>query len=132
MNLVFNTKRYKTSILILFMICSGSHYIFSQKFLNYRDHFQLVNWQFIKGDKHNAESPNLNTGTEWQDITVPHTWNDKDVLTRGADCYQGIAWYRCEFNLSQTGRNERYFIRFEGVCNIWVSIKVVIPLFVLK
>jgi hypothetical protein len=103
-------------MVLIFIIHSGFLNPFAQEFLKKRDHFQLTQWKFFRGEKHLAESPNLTPGSEWAEVTVPHTWNAKDVLTKGADCYQGIAWYRTDFKISPGDEKERYFIRFEGVC----------------
>ena len=89
--------------------------IYSQRFLKHRNNFQLVNWKFYKGDVHKAEDPDREPGKGWEDITAPHTYNSKDVLTEGMNYYQGIGWYRSTFALSRDKENKRYFIRFEGV-----------------
>jgi beta-galactosidase len=90
----------------------------SQQFLRHRDTIRLVNWKFHKGDVHSAESRTMTFGPEWKDVTVPHTWNAKDVLTDGPEYYQGVGWYRTAFELPCEGENKRTFIRFEGVCLI--------------
>lgn len=85
-------------------------------FIKLRENFQLVNWKFHKGEIHRAESRSIRYTDAWEDVTVPHTWNAKDVLTKGSECYQGTGWYRSEFDISLASNKERYFIRFEGVC----------------
>lgn len=98
------------------LLCgTGSTEIYSQEFLNHRNRFPLVNWKFYKGDITSAESGNKISEEGWEDVTVPHTYNAKDVLTEGAHCYQGIVWYRNSFDLSGEEKSKRYFIRFEGV-----------------
>ncbi len=105
-------------MLVLFVVAnlSVSNNVFSQDFLKLRENFQLEDWKFYKGDIHQAESQNITYTDAWEDITVPHTWNAKDVLTKGFECYQGTGWYRSEFDINRTNKKERYFIRFEGVC----------------
>jgi len=87
----------------------------SQSFLQHRNSFQLENWTFYKGDIHTAERGNHISEEGWEKVTVPHTWNAKDVLTKGRHLYQGIGWYRSTFEVSDEEQNHRFFIRFEGV-----------------
>lgn len=48
-------------------------------------------WQFAKGeDLENAQ---------WEDISLPHTWNALDGQDGGGDYYQGIGWYRKKFTV---------------------------------
>ena len=47
-------------------------------------------WQFHKGDISFDEI----AGCEWEDVTLPHTWNNLDGQDGGNDYYQGRAWYR--------------------------------------
>ena len=104
-------------ILISFMT------LYSQSFLQYRKSIQLENWIFHKGDVYLADRGNNITDgngnsiydVNWQKVTVPHTWNAKDVLTEGNNYYQGIGWYRSTFDIPDNDQNQRYFIRFEGV-----------------
>ena len=104
------------SFAVVLAALSGTTDVFSQDFLGHRDNFKLVDWKFYKGDIHSAESGDKISEQEWQDVTIPHTWNAKDVLTDGDHCYQGIGWYRSSFNLPSEQKGKRYFIRFEGVC----------------
>ncbi|MBN2009484.1 glycoside hydrolase family 2 protein [candidate division KSB1 bacterium] len=87
----------------------------AQPFLDHRTSFNLETWKFHKGDIYSAENRSLDTRQGWQDITVPHTWNADDVLTNGNFYYQGIGWYRTEFELPADRDNQRYFLRFDGV-----------------
>ncbi|HEX9974975.1 MAG TPA: glycoside hydrolase family 2 TIM barrel-domain containing protein [bacterium] len=93
----------------------GAVTVSSQSFLQHRTQLQLKDWKFRKGDIHSAESPRLASSDGWQEITVPHTWNAKDVLIDGDRYYQGIGWYRTSFTIPSDGRSARTFIRFEGV-----------------
>ncbi|MGA2677699.1 MAG: glycoside hydrolase family 2 TIM barrel-domain containing protein [Sedimentisphaerales bacterium] len=94
----------------------GADNAFSQGFLGYRDSFNIVDWKFYKGDIHSAESGDKISEQGWEGVTIPHTWNAKDVLTEGDHCYQGVGWYRGSFDLPKKQNSRRYFIRFEGVC----------------
>jgi hypothetical protein len=107
--------KYRLTVLLIavyFPVFTG---VYGQDFLKNRTGFQLVNWKFYKGDITRAESPDLFYSQAWADITVPHTWNAEDVLTKGFECYQGVGWYRSEFKISDNSKS-RCFVRFEGVC----------------
>ncbi len=59
-------------------------------------------WQFAKGeDLENAQ---------WEEISLPHTWNALDGQDGGGDYYQGIGWYRKKFTV-EPGWREVY-VRF--------------------
>jgi hypothetical protein len=103
---------YISSFLMLFNYTS----LFPQYFLQYRNHFGLENWILYKGDIYQAERGHRISEEGWEKVTVPHTWNAEDVLTKGTHLYQGIGWYRSQFEIPKEGQDLRYFIRFEGVC----------------
>ena len=108
-------KKYILNIAI-FLILFNNPSLLPQIFLQNRNHFQLENWIFYKGDIHEAERGYRISEEGWEKVTVPHTWNAQDVLTEGNHLYQGIGWYRSRFEIPKEERNLRYFIRFEGVC----------------
>ena len=108
--------RIKIFVALVLAVLFGAGNAFSQEFLGYRDSFNLTNWKFYKGDIHSAESGDKISEQGWENVTVPHTWNAKDVLTAGDHCYQGVGWYRGSFDLPNGQKGKRYFIRFEGVC----------------
>jgi beta-galactosidase len=108
--------RIKVCIALVLAVLFDADNAFSQEFLGYRDSFNITNWKFYKGDIHSAESGDKISEQGWEDVTIPHTWNAKDVLTEGDHCYQGVGWYRGSFDLPKEQKSRRYFIRFEGVC----------------
>jgi len=108
--------RIKIYIAAVLAVVLGTGNVSSQDFLGHRDNFKVVNWKFYKGDIHSAESGDKISERGWEDVTIPHTWNAKDVLTEGDHCYQGVGWYRSSFDLLPKQKGVRYFIRFEGVC----------------
>jgi len=103
-------------ILIFLILISGINSAFSQQFLEQRNSFHLSEWKFHKGDCSLAESPALDSDANWEEVTVPHTWNAKDILNDGRDnYYRGVGWYRTTVGLETPKGDKRYFIRFEGV-----------------
>ena len=89
--------------------------LFGQTFLQDRNSKKLKSWKFYKGEYPSAKRLYKRPEADWKEITVPHTWNKKDVLTKGPECYKGVGWYRKNFTLPEKSRDKRYFIRFEGV-----------------
>jgi beta-galactosidase len=67
-------------------------------------------WRFIREDAPTAREPNFDDSA-WQQIALPHTWNNLDGQDGGNDYYRGPAWYRRHLQI--TG-GQRYFLRFEG------------------
>jgi len=68
-------------------------------------------WQFKKATyKTNIAI----AGGEWQTVTIPHTWNNKDIQ-KGKNFYTGDAFYRRELVAQKEWKDKRVFIRFEGV-----------------
>ncbi|MBD0833600.1 glycoside hydrolase family 2 protein [Aestuariibaculum sediminum] len=67
------------------------------------------NWQFAKVTE--TETDSMVTG--WQNVKLPHTWNDKD-MQMGKDFYEGYAFYKKKLFADKNWSNKRTFIRFEG------------------
>jgi len=68
-------------------------------------------WQFKKdANRRDAALADL----KWKNISIPHTWNDKDIQS-GNGFYAGDATYRKELQVDSNWKGKRVFIRFEGV-----------------
>ncbi len=107
--------KMKKTILLLVIIV-GFNTTFAQQFLEQRSSFQLSDWKFYKGDYAAANKPSVVIDENWEDVTVPHTWNAKDILNEGRNnYYRGVGWYRTALNLKTPEGDKRFFIRFEGV-----------------
>jgi beta-galactosidase len=77
-----------------------------------QDTLLTTNWRFLRHDPPNAQSPNLND-TNWQSITLPHTWNALDGQDGRNDYFRGPCWYRLLLHL-QPDPTKQYFLRFEA------------------
>lgn len=79
-------------------------------------------WRFIKGDPPDA----LKTGTgEWQQVTLPHTWNAADAADGGGHeppgdpgYYRGPAWYATTLETNPAWQGRRVFLRFGAVSSV--------------
>lgn len=72
-------------------------------------------WSFAKVE---GEKP-----CQWEDVTLPHTWNDADGTT--PNYYRGKAVYRCRFDAPPVQLHaQRTFVRFEAVsqdATVWLN-----------
>ncbi|HPM10925.1 MAG TPA: glycoside hydrolase family 2 TIM barrel-domain containing protein [Paludibacter sp.] len=78
-------------------------------------------WKFMLGDSDQATKISYNAN-RWQNVTLPHDWSVKGVLSPGnASCTGylpgGIAWYRKNIHIPASKANEKVYIYFEGVYN---------------
>lgn len=77
-------------------------------------------WRFHKGDDA-AQTPEF-SDTDWQTVSIPHSWNRigqyepaaKVETTRPLDTYQGIAWYRLNFNAPALRAGQRLWLEFDA------------------
>jgi beta-galactosidase len=87
-------------------------------------------WRFHKGD--GAAQSQAFSDADWQSVTVPHTWNRigqyepaaKVETTRPLDTYQGIAWYRLNFDTPALRDGQRLWLEFDAAsrrAEIWVN-----------
>jgi beta-galactosidase len=73
-------------------------------------------WKFIKQDV------DLGAATgDWENVTVPHTWNARDAQLGKAGnptlkdgYYRGACWYALSLDAPVEWKNKRVFIRFEA------------------
>lgn len=76
-------------------------------------------WKFKKGP---FSSDNIafmtSWGDKWSDVTIPHTWNAKDMQMNKNEFYAGDGVYRKSYTPSVDQKNKRTFIRFEGVGSV--------------
>ena len=104
-------------------------------------------WRFVQGDVEGAQEAGFDD-SRWEELSLPHDWSVKGVLSpANASCTgflpAGIGWYRkhfvipscgaaacskdgdgCDAGCCNGGREDRYFIYFEGVSNrstVWIN-----------
>ena len=70
------------------------------------------NWLFTLVDNE-IDYINLNKNS-WEKVSIPHTWNNKDIQS-GKKVHYGSAWYKRKLILNNYSENRQYFIRFNGV-----------------
>ncbi|MGA3068103.1 MAG: glycoside hydrolase family 2 TIM barrel-domain containing protein [Tepidisphaeraceae bacterium] len=72
-----------------------------------------TNWRFLRQDASNAQSPQFDD-SNWQPITLPHTWNALDGIQPGNHYYRGPAWYRLHLISKFPQQNRQTYIRFDA------------------
>lgn len=71
-------------------------------------------WLFTK-DAALVEKDNSVLNTEnWDEVTLPHTWNGKDGQDGGNDYYRGTCWYTKKLAGDICGEGEDVYLEFEG------------------
>ena len=71
-------------------------------------------WEFYLGAQPLSEALAC---TDWQTVTVPHTWNNLDGQDGGNDYYRGAGWYRRTLALEKED-NKVYYLEFLGVNSV--------------
>ena len=82
-----------------------------------QDILLLDGWKFIKADAGLTAAT-----TDWQAITLPHTWNTKaadtvpsgDATEKKYNHFRGIGWYARDLDVPAAWQSQRVFIRFEA------------------
>ncbi len=71
------------------------------------------NWRFIRQDISNAIQKTYND-SDWQEVSLPHTWNAADAKDATPGFYRGIAWYRRQITIPADKKEQEITIYFEG------------------
>ena len=73
-------------------------------------------WEFKKGPfSKDAMQAVQKWNTDWQEVTIPHTWNADDMQKKVSAFYEGVAYYRKKCTFPDNMEGKRIFLRFEGV-----------------
>lgn len=84
-------------------------------------------WRFFKGDVKDAEKVDFDD-TNWEAANLPHGLEILPENASGGRNYQGKAWYRKEFSVSDVNSSDKIFLYFEavmGAAKVWVNGKLV-------
>ena len=86
-------------------------------------------WQFIKGPfANNIVSAQKQWKRKWNPVTLPHTWNARDMQEIERNFYEGEAYYRKEYFCPAALKGKRLYLKFEGVgscAEVYVNGKLV-------
>ncbi|MBC7743718.1 MAG: DUF4982 domain-containing protein [Flavobacterium sp.] len=70
------------------------------------------NWYFSK-DAVDPSTSKLGS-IKWQQINIPHTWNNLDVMDDTKGYFRGVGWYKKTFKLEESYKGNHIYIDFEG------------------
>ncbi|MEO5589368.1 MAG: glycoside hydrolase family 2 TIM barrel-domain containing protein [Gemmatimonadaceae bacterium] len=71
-------------------------------------------WRYREGGLNLAEKPAM-PDSDWQAVSLPHTWNAADPFDDVPSYRRGVSWYRKHFALPEAYRDKLIHVRFEGV-----------------
>lgn len=84
---------------------------FSREVISFND-----GWLFKKGPfATDVMKATAQWESKWTDVTIPHTWNAKDMQVKTNSFYEGAAYYRKTYVIPETMKGKRLFLRFESV-----------------
>src|SRR6266404_4712076 len=70
------------------------------------------NWKFTERPVTDAEKESADD-TDWQSVSIPHTWNSKDPFDDEPGYRRGTAWYRRTLSVDIHQKTRRSFLYFE-------------------
>ncbi len=79
------------------------------------------NWYFTKQEQ--AEVPTA-LPTDWETVSIPHTWNALDGQDGGNDYHRAPCWYVKALDLPQVPENTCVYVEFEAAsayCEVYVN-----------
>lgn len=90
-------------------------------------HIETINdaWSFYKGS---LKNPISSKSTNWNKVTIPHSWNTEDILDDKDGYYRGDGWYKKTLTIPKIYKNQQVFLLFEAanqVTSLFVNGKTV-------
>ncbi|MDO6738719.1 glycoside hydrolase family 2 protein [Wenyingzhuangia sp. 2_MG-2023] len=126
----------QSKYLVFFMVLACSYVLQAQSFST-AGFYQVKNtprkvfnfnpgWRFYKGDLKGAEKVNFDD-TKWEAANIPHGLEVLGENASGGRNYQGIAWYRKQFQITNNPKTKTYlyFEAVMGKCKVWINGKIV-------
>ena len=71
-------------------------------------------WYFSKDSSAEASLSTI-SGLSWSKVSLPHTWNTKDVMDDQPGYYRGVGWYKKIFAGDRFPHNKKVFLAFNGI-----------------
>jgi beta-galactosidase len=69
-------------------------------------------WKFLKDPANHAVLPK--SSLAWSAVSLPHTWNDKDVEDNIPGYYRGAGWYKKTLKASASWKGKQVYLCFNG------------------
>lgn len=89
----------------------------------------MQGWKFTQDDGLSEAQALASDATNWNSVTLPHTWNATDAATTAQSTpstptyKRGIGWYRLEFDASQANQQTKW-LQFDGAsiaADVWLN-----------
>lgn len=80
-------------------------------------------WKFLPSGTAYAETISFNDAN-WQNVSLPNTWNAVDVFDDDLTYRRGISWYRKALNINPQYKDKKIFLYFEAanqVAQVYVN-----------
>jgi beta-galactosidase len=81
-----------------------------------------ADWRFVRQDVPGAESATVDESA-WQQVALPHTWNNFDGQDGGNNYHRGPAWYRHHLPADPAWAGRRVYLRF-GAASLEAAVYV--------
>ncbi len=90
----------------------------------------MQDWRFVQDDALTDADALMNDGNSWDNVTLPHSWNETDAATIAQtspttkDYKRGKGWYRLEFDGSNADPRMTQWLQFDGasiVADVWLN-----------
>ncbi len=76
------------------------------------DHTINSGWFFLKGAL--VENHDFTNLEAWEQINLPHTWNNKDASDEISGFYKGTGWYAKTIHIPSEWNDKKVYLHFEG------------------
>ena len=75
-------------------------------------------WRFTFADGDDSWAGMVHDDSGWEQVRLPHTWNNFDGQDGGSDYRRGTGWYRTRFQLPANLNDRRVLVEFDGACKV--------------
>ena len=109
-----NMNKYIGSLGRMFLVVVGLLLVISSGLAQDYQKIKNLNgsWKFSIGDDQSWALPNYND-SNWESITVPSAWENQ-----GFNGYDGYAWYRTNFSLSQNIERDNFYLQLGNIDDV--------------
>lgn len=79
------------------------------------------NWFFTKKDLHKIPH---HLPKDWEEVSLPHTWNNIDGQDGGSDYHRGACWYVTRLDIQKPTPDSLVYLEFEAAssaCEVYVN-----------
>lgn len=71
------------------------------------------NWDFFKGEINSFPAKN-DANIQWENVSIPHSWNVNDITDDEPGYYRGVGWYKKTIYAPSSWKSKSVYLYFEG------------------